>query len=41
MSDFEGVFVFHENYPMMPYGDMLDFVNKWLNGIIFYELIIK
>jgi len=32
------VFVVHENYPMMPYGVMLDFVNKWLKGIYFREL---
>jgi len=33
--------VFHENYPLMPYGVMLDSVNKWLKGIYFHELIMK
>jgi hypothetical protein len=27
--------VVHEKYPKMPYGNMLDFVNKWLKGIFF------
>jgi len=35
------MFAFHENYPMMPYGNMLDFVNKWLKGLFFHELIIR
>ena len=35
------MFLFHENHPMMSYGVMLDFVNKWLKRINFHELIIK